>query len=97
MSTNLFVPLYFILGLIVGILVTFSCIKVAMLLPMINPMPHQSNKIQGKKEQPTKKRWDPRSLIPPHEFQSQPTIDRSIQYDSVADLLDPIDPSPSKK
>ena len=90
METVFFIPLYFLCGVIIGIIITFSCIRVAMLLPMLNPTPYQ-NKQTPRKEVPKKKRWDPRTLIPPS-GNPDPVIDDSF-YDSVADMLDPVDPS----
>lgn len=91
METVYFIPLYFLCGVIIGIIITFSCIRVAMLLPMLNPQPYQ-NKPQKQKEQIKKPRWDPRSLVPPSAT-PRSSITEPLDYESVVDLLDPVDPS----
>lgn len=56
----------FLAGVLVGIGLTFSCIKLSMLFPVVssvtNPNPTKNTKGSNKK------RWNPGSLIPPQEL-----------------------------
>lgn len=84
----------FVVGIIVGILLTFSCIRISLILPMISPVPKVK---EDKKKKRAKVRWDPGSLMPPPSssmigsYGPGPSPS-SIEYESPYDYLDPVDP-----
>lgn len=93
LSGVLFVSLLFVAGVLVGIFLTFACIKLSLILPMISPKPAQQSSSKKQKQQ-SQSRWHPGFLTPPGGG-----IDMGgpgMKYDSPDDF-DPIDPKEEAK
>lgn len=78
----------FIVGVVIGILMTFSCIRLSLVLPSL-ALRFDDTKNSKKNIKP---RWNPGMMVPPPGRSVDPLGPGPIDYDSPADFLDPIDP-----
>lgn len=99
----LYLGLSFIIGAVVGILLTFSSIRFAMVLPHFGA-PKQPKEKKTVIKTPPKRRWDPRLIDPPKYFVSSSDVGGpgaildEIEYESPLEYVsDPVDPKKEAK
>jgi hypothetical protein len=95
MIEALLMALFLLVGIIIGILVSFTCLRFAMWSPLISPTSVKGeSKTQPKRQK--QRKWDPRTLLAPGERASEsssgPAPSVQMTYESPSDYLDPVNP-----